>query len=128
MTIIHDTIVRPGEHLVFEVHPDLCRQKITLKAGMKYPTGLVLGKVTATGEYTEYDPAATDGTQTVAGVLYAGVNATAGAKPGVRHHALTVMLKSKLAWKSGLTDAQKTAAINALSATHIAMSLEVGAA
>lgn len=127
MPMIHDTIVRPGEHLVFEVHPDLCRQKITLKAGTKYPTGLVLGKVTATSEYAEYDPAATDGTQTVAGVLFAGVDASKGAKPGVRNHALTVMLKSKLSFKDGLTDAQKTAAIAALATTHISMSTEVGA-
>lgn len=127
MNYLSDTIVRPGEHLVFEVHPDLCRQKITLKAGAKYPTGLVLGKVTATGEYAEHDPAATDGTQTVAGVLFAGVDASAGAKSGVRNHALTVMLKSKLSFKAGLTDAQKTAAIAALATTHICMSTEVGA-
>lgn len=48
----------------------------TLPAG--YPagllrSGLVLGKVTATGEYKEYDDADSDGTQTATGVLYHAV-------------------------------------------------------
>ena len=36
--------------------------------------GLVLGKVTATGKYKEYDSAAVDGTETAAGILDDEVN------------------------------------------------------
>src|SRR5262245_32920301 len=36
--------------------------------------GLVLGKITASGLYKQYDPAATDGSQVARGILYQGVN------------------------------------------------------
>jgi len=132
--VIYDDIQRTGEHLVSEIEPNLCRKKVVLETGMKYPAGTVLGLVTASDEYAEYDPTATDGRETVAGVLFAAVDATSASKPGVMHHALTVMLESKLNWKatlsddSTMTDAQKAAAITALSARHIEMALESGLA
>ncbi|MFE1596114.1 head decoration protein [Nocardia sp. NPDC058705] len=38
------------------------------------PSGTVLGKVTATGKYGKYDPAANDGRQTAAGFLLNSAN------------------------------------------------------
>lgn len=132
--VIYDTIQRTGEHLVSEIEPNLCRKKVVLTAGKKYPAGTVLGQVTASKKYVEFDPTATDGSQTVAGVLFAAVDATTADASGVMHHALTVMLASKLGWKatlsdaSPMTDAQKAAAITALSGRHIEMALESGLA
>lgn len=49
-------------------------------AGTHYPSGyfksgIPLGKITASGKYAPYNDANTDGTQTVAGFLYAPVKA-----------------------------------------------------
>lgn len=41
------------------------------------PSGTVLGKVTASGLYGPYDPAASDGTETAAGFLFGSLKATA---------------------------------------------------
>lgn len=120
-----DLIVRPGEHLIFEVHPGMCRTTGKLKAGANYPTAMVLGKVTATGELVSWDPAASDGSQTVEGVLYGGVDATTAAQKGVYSRSLTLMLASKLQFKAGLNDANKAAAIKALEAKQIFMSTEI---
>lgn len=38
------------------------------------PSGVVLGKVTATGRYAPYDGGASDGTETAAGLLFTTVN------------------------------------------------------
>ena len=104
----------------------MCRTTGKLKAGANYPTAMVLGKVTATGELVSWDPAATDGSQTVEGVLYGGVDATTAAQKCVYSRSLTMMLASKLQFKAGLNDANKAAAIKALEAKQIFMSAEIG--
>lgn len=124
--MIHDTKVRAGEHLIFEVHPSLCRKSGLLLAGKKYVTGTVLGKITASKKLVEWDPAASDGSQNVEGVLYAERDAATADAKCVYHRALTVMLPSKLTWKAGLTDAQKQAGLAQLEAKNICMSTELG--
>lgn len=54
----------------------------TFTAGTHYPdgyfkSGLPLGKITATGKYGLYNGAATDGTETLVGFLFAAVKAPA---------------------------------------------------
>lgn len=62
--------------------------------------------VTGTPKYNVYDPAATDGTQRVAGILYADADATAAdVKQTVVTRAVEVNA-SELVWKSGLTNTQ----------------------
>lgn len=43
-----------------------------------YPSGLPLGRVTASGKYGPFDSTATDGRQTLAGFLFAWVDAGVG--------------------------------------------------
>lgn len=126
--IIRDTRRRAGEHLVSEVNPNMSRKSITLLTGLVYVAGTVLGQITATKKYTIHDPAATDGSQTAAGILYAEVDASTADKKGVMHRALCVCLKSQLTWKDGTTDPQKETAVTALEAKHIYMAEESGMA
>jgi hypothetical protein len=43
----------------------------------------VLGKITASGKYTEYSDGAADGSETAAAILYDNVDASAGDKDAV---------------------------------------------
>lgn len=43
------------------------------------PSGIVLGKVTATGRYGPYDDTASDGRQVAAGLLFGSLNVRSGA-------------------------------------------------
>ena len=70
----------PGEFLVSEGNGDISRDLITLITGQKLNGGAVLGKITASGKYTAIAPAAADGSQTGAAILYANTDATAADK------------------------------------------------
>ena len=67
--------------MVSEANGHRSREEGTLAAGQNLETGTLLGQVTASGEYTQLDPAASDGSEVVAGILYDGTNATDGAEP-----------------------------------------------
>lgn len=43
------------------------------------PSGIVVGKITATEKFGPYDPAASDGTETAAGFLFGSLSVDAGA-------------------------------------------------
>lgn len=70
----------PGEFIAAQGNGDLSRDLITLITGQKLNGGAVLGKITASGKYTAVAPAATDGSQTAAALLYANTDATAADK------------------------------------------------
>lgn len=54
------------------------RENITIVASAGViPAGRMLGKITASGKYTNYDDSLADGTQVAAGILYAEVDASA---------------------------------------------------
>jgi hypothetical protein len=50
-----------GDVLKYEVNPNYTRDVITLLAGMPYPVGSVLGKITASGKYKLATSGGTDG-------------------------------------------------------------------
>lgn len=56
---------------------------VTLLAGAKYPEGSVLGKITASGKCTLVNPAASDGSQDIFGILSENVDATAGDRESI---------------------------------------------
>ena len=128
MTIINDTRRRAGEHLVSEVDTNMSRKSVVLLAGALYAAGSVLGQITVSGKYTLLNPAASDGSQTAAGILHAEVDATAADKKGVIHRSLCVVIPSLLTWKAGTTDPQKAAALTALEANHVYAATESGLA
>ena len=58
-----------GDVLKYEVNPNYTREVVTLLAGMPYPVGAVLGRITASGKYVPYSNAAADGSQTAVAIL-----------------------------------------------------------
>ncbi len=82
--------VRAGEFILSEGNGHISRDEITILNGQGVlQAGTVLGKVTASGKYVAYDNAATNGSQTAAGVLYAQVDATSADATalGIMRHA-----------------------------------------
>lgn len=109
------TRVLDGEHVISEANGRLSREGIVLAAtSVKIPAGTVLGKVTATGNYVPLAPAAVDGSQTAAAVLFAGKDVNTGVQKAVAHVRNCELNVNKVTWPSGITAAQKTTAIDQL--------------
>lgn len=109
----------PGGFLVWEAFRDYTRETITVAAGTLEP-GTVLGKITTGGKYTVLAPAATNGSQNAAGILWAGVDASAADAPGVvLLRGPAIVNRHEIVWPEGATEAQITAATTALAALGI---------
>jgi len=76
MPILTET-PRAGSFLVWEALRDYCRSTVVLASGNLQP-GTILGKITASGKYAAHDPAASNGTQTAAAILWDSVDASGG--------------------------------------------------
>ena len=72
-----------GDVLRYEVNPNYTREVITLLAGMPYPVGSVLGKITASGKYKLATSGGSDGAQTATAVLLYAVDATLADAVGI---------------------------------------------
>lgn len=66
--------------------------------------------VVSSEKYTDHDPAASDGSQVAAAVLYAAVDATDGDVAGVAIVRDAELVGDSLTWKSGITDDEKSLA------------------
>ena len=66
----------PAEFLVSEASGTRSRAVGTLASGNNLDAGTVVGVITASGKYADYDADAADGTETAAGVLLAPVDAS----------------------------------------------------
>lgn len=113
-----------GAHLKSEANGGLSEEQVVILSGSGMcPTGLVLGRITASGanlgKYAPYDNAATDGRQVAAGVLYGPVDATSGDMRGRAHVRLCEVYAPRLAWKTGTSDADKTAAYADLATSYV---------
>jgi hypothetical protein len=106
-----------GDLLLVEVRPGWTKEKATLLAGTDYPFGQVLAKVA--GKYQVLDPAGADGAEKAAAVLGEPVDATAADKPGVVIARGAVVAQAELTWPAGVTEDQKTAALDELNALGI---------
>lgn len=71
------------------------------------------------GSYEALDPSATDGTQTVAGILYAGINATDEATPCVVVVRDAEVNEHEVVWPDGITAGAKAVAAQQLKAREI---------
>lgn len=118
---------RIGDLLKREYEPLYNRESITVVSGQNLLLGAVLGRITASGKYTAYNPAAADGSETAAAVLLFPVDASAADAPGViLARGPAVVAKSGLAWGAGVTtDSHKTAAYAALEAKSIVSRADV---
>ncbi len=78
--------------------------------------------VTVTGgDFTELAPAATNGAQSAAGLLYAGVDASSADTPCVVVERDAEVNQHEITWPSGITAAQKALAIQQLKVRGIVL-------
>lgn len=108
-----------GEHIISEANGTRSREVVTLISGQNLQPGTVLGKITASGKYTLLAPAAEDGSEVAAAVLFAAVDATAADKAAVVNARDTEVQGACLTWPSGISAGEKTAATVELKALGI---------
>ncbi len=119
------TTLTEGKHaggfLVWEVLRDYTRETITVASGAgKLAPGTVLGKITTGGKYTTLSPGASNGSQNAAGILWAGVDASAADAPGVVVlRGPAIVNRHEIVWPEGATEAQITTATTALASLGI---------
>ena len=95
-----------GEFVVSEGNGKISRETITVLSGQTLEAGAVLGKVTASGKYKALDPAAVDGSEVAAGILYDAVDASAADAEGVAIVRLAEVNAAELVWPAGITGAR----------------------
>ena len=110
-----------GGFLIWEVLRDYTRETVTIASGAgKLEPGTVLGKITTGGKYTVLAPAATNGSQNAAGLLWDGVDATDADVPGVVIlRGPAIVNRHEVSLPDGATEAQITAATTALATIGI---------
>lgn len=87
-----------GGFIISEADGHLSRDNGTLISGQNLEAGAVLGKITTGGKYTAWADAASDGSQTVAGILYAKVDASAGDAPCCVINKDAEVIADELVW------------------------------
>ena len=110
-----------GDVLKYEVNPNYTREVVTLLAGMPYPVGAVLGRITASGKYKLATSGGTDGAQTATAVLLYAVDATSADAVGiVVARGPAIVSRAALAYDATVDDAAKiTTKIGQLAAVGI---------
>ncbi|MBF0171414.1 MAG: head decoration protein [Nitrospinae bacterium] len=103
-----------GDLLKYEAPSLYSRDAVTVASGQNLALGAVVGLKTADGKVHALDPAATDGTETAAGVLLQTVDATGADAPGVLLARHGIVADAALVWPAGITTGQQTAAIQQL--------------
>ena len=116
-TLVEGT--HPGGFLVWEAFRDYTRETITVASGTLEP-GTVLGKITTGGKFTQLAPAASNGSQNAAGILWGPADATAAdAAAVVVQRGPAIVNRNDLIWPTGATEPQIAAATAALAALGI---------
>ena len=110
-----------GGFLIWEVLRDYTRETVTIASGAgKLAPGTVLGKITTGGKYTALAPAATNGSQNAAGILWGDVDATDADVLGVAVvRGPAIVNRHEISFPEGATEAQITATTTALAALGI---------
>jgi len=106
-----------GEFVVSEGNGKISCETITVLSGQILEAAAVLGKVTASGKYKVLDPAASDGSEVAAGILYDAVDASAA--EGVAVVRLAEVNAAELVWPAGITGGEQTTALGELAALSI---------
>ncbi|ASS56878.1 head decoration protein [Rhizobium leguminosarum] len=114
--------LRPtGHYLVSEANGFRSREVGVIASGSgKLDAGAVLGQVTATKKFKPLAPAAADGTQNAAAILYEACDATSADVRRTLTARDSEVQAAVLVWPAGATDNQKTAALAQLAALGIA--------
>ena len=107
MTVLNQPLTM-GDVLKYEVNPNYTRETITLLAGMPYPTGSVLGRITASGKYKLATSGGSDGAQTASAVLLYAVDATLADSTGiVVARGPAIVSRAALAYDATVDDGAK---------------------
>jgi hypothetical protein len=85
----------------------------------KVVCGTVLGRVTASGKYKPFTPAASDGSQTAAAIILQNADATSADVTVVNLKRRAQVVLQALVWPAGITAAQRSAALASLEALGI---------
>lgn len=103
-----------GEFIISEANGHRSRDTLTALTGEVLNAGHVVGIITASGKVVEWDPAGVDGSESVAGIAFAPVDATAEDKPVVLLVRDCEVTKSELSYIAGATEGNITTAVAAL--------------
>ena len=100
-----------GDVLKYEDNTNYTREVVTLLAGMPYPVGSVLGKITASGKYTLSPATGADGSKVATAVLLYAVDATLADAIGiVLVRGPAIVSRAALAYGATVDDGTKIAA------------------
>ena len=108
-----------GEFIVSEGNGRISRETITVLSGQNLQAAAVLGKITASGKYKVLAPAAVDGSEVAAGILYDAVDASAADTEGVAIVRLAEVNAAEFVWPASITGGQKTTALGQLASLNI---------
>jgi hypothetical protein len=107
MTVLNQPLTM-GDVLKYEVNPNYTRETITLLAGMPYPVGSVLGRITASAKYKLATSGGSDGAQTASAVLLFAVDATLADATGiVVARGPAIVSRAALAYDATVDDGAK---------------------
>lgn len=108
-----------GFFIASEANNTRSREEEILVLGQNLEAGTVLGKITASGKVTTYDPGAADGSESVYGVLYHTRDATAADENVVAIVRDAEVNLDDLTWFSGATQPQIDTGVAELAALGI---------
>lgn len=108
-----------GHFLVSEANSHRSRQRRTFAASQNIKAGEPYGVITSSGLATKLAPAATDGSQTAAGIAYADVDTGAATAVEVGIERDAEVASVRLVWPAGLTTQQQAAATTQLASLGI---------
>jgi hypothetical protein len=121
MVVLTENLRRTAHYLVSEANGFRSRDTGIIASGSgKLEPGAVLGRITASKKLVPIAPAASDGSQNAAAILFEGCDATAADVRRTITARDTEVQAAVLVWPVGTTDAQKTAALAQLAALGIA--------
>lgn len=119
MTTFTET-AHPMEGLTSEANGFRSRDAITIAESQTIVPGAVLGKVTATGQYVVYDPAATDGSETAAAIALYPATTAAGETQVIAAIMRDAEFRlGSLVFEAAVDQAGQDAAIASLASAHI---------
>lgn len=112
---------RDSEAVLYEAPDHYSNDEVTVGTAADLAANTVVGKITSSGKYVAYNPGASDGSETAAGMIRVAAAAAAadvvGVRAVVRHARLN---RAALQWGAGVTTAQhRTDAIADLKALGV---------
>lgn len=105
-----------GEFIVSEANGHRSRERVTFESGQTLEPGHVLGQVSASGKYKEYDPGNADGSETAVAIAYDHVDASGGTVDGPIVARDAEVNRAELVWFDGASSGEKDTGVSELQA------------